>query len=153
MTREQYEHSKQRLDEQLREGIALLEAAHRQQVRALELVWSMSAEEALPSRIPPVEAAASQGRPVSPAQAPSQPRRRGAGELEEEVEEALRNVPEEFDRNDVCQALGYEPERASLYRILQGLKTTGRLSIRQNGSGRVPTIYRKTSEFDSPSQA
>jgi hypothetical protein len=153
MTREQYEHRKQRLDEQLREGIALLEAAHRQQVRALELVWSMSAEEALPSRVPSTEAVAPQGGPVSPAPAPTPPRRRGPGELEEEVEAALRNVPEEFDRNDVCQALGYEPERAALYRVLQRFRTEGRLSVRHNGNGRAPTIYCKTSAFDSPSQA
>jgi hypothetical protein len=113
----------------------------------------MSAEEALPSRVPPAEAAALQGRPVPPDPAPSQPRRRGPGELEEEVEAALRKVPEEFDRNDVCQALGYEPERASLYRILQRFRTEGRISVLQNGNGRAPTIYCKISELDSPSQA
>jgi hypothetical protein len=73
MTREQYEQRKQRLDEQL------LEAAHRQQVRALELVWSMSAEETLPSQVPPAETASPPDGPVSPAPVPSRPRRRGAG--------------------------------------------------------------------------
>ena len=150
MTREQYEQRKQRLDEQLREGIALLEAAHRQQVRALELVWSMSAEEALPSRIPPAETAGARGpEPVvssapPPAPAPSPPRRRGAGELEGEVEEVLAGLPEEFDRNDVCRALGYEPDRGSLYRVLETLRQDGRIAIRNAGSGRVPTRYKKT---------
>ena len=120
------------------------------QVRALEMVWSMSAEEALPSRVPPVETASPDG-PVSPAPVPS--RRRGAGELVDEVEAALRNVPEKFDRSNICQALGYEPDRASLYRVFQKLKEAGTVSVVKFGSGRVPTIYAKTGTFDSPSEA
>jgi len=144
MTREQYEQRKQRLDEQLRSGIELLEAAHRQQVRALEMVWSMSAEEALPSRVPAAEAASLRSVPGAPA--PSRPRRRDAGELEDEVEAALADLPEEFDRNDMCRALGYEPERGSLYRVLEALRMDGRIAIRSAGSGRTPTRYRKTGE-------
>jgi hypothetical protein len=153
MTREQYEQRKQRLDEQLRSGIELLEAAHRQQVRALELVWSMSAEETLPSRVPPVETASPSDGPVSPAPVPSRPQRRGAGELVDEVEATLRNVPDKFDRSDVCQALGYEPDRASLYRVLKKLTEAGTVSVVKFGSGRVPTIYVKTGTSDSPSEA
>jgi hypothetical protein len=73
------------------------------------------------------------------------------GELDDEVEAALRTLPEEFDRNDLCRALGYEPERTSLYRILQDFKKAGRLTEKQRGSGRVPTVYRKTAAFDPPS--
>jgi hypothetical protein len=153
MTREQYEQRKQKLDEQLRSGIELLEAAHQYQVRALELVWSMSAEEALPSRVPPVETAYPPDGPVSPAPVPSRPRRRGAGELVDEVEAVLRNMPEKFDRSDVCQALGYEPDRASLFRVFQKLKEAGTVSVVKYGSGRVPTVYAKTGTFDSPSEA
>jgi len=143
MTREQYEQRKQRLDEQLRSGIELLEAAHRQQVRALELMWSMSAEESLPSRVPSAEEpASSSARPSAPA--PSRPRRRDAGELEDEVEAALADLPEEFDRNDMCRALGYEPERGSLYRVLETLRSDGRIAVRSAGSGRTPTRYKKT---------
>ena len=43
MTHDEYVQRKQRLDEQLRGGIELLQAAHRQQVRALDLVWMTSA--------------------------------------------------------------------------------------------------------------
>jgi len=46
-----------------------------------------------------------------------------------------------FDRNDVCQALGYEPDRNSLFRILNELVQDGRLLIVQRGGGRVPTRY------------
>ena len=44
MTREDYEDRKQRLDEQHRAAIRLLEAAHRQQLRALDLIWMTTAD-------------------------------------------------------------------------------------------------------------
>ncbi|HEV7506943.1 MAG TPA: hypothetical protein VGS07_18780 [Thermoanaerobaculia bacterium] len=68
--------------------------------------------------------------------------------LEEELragQTALATVPEIFDRNDVCRALGYEPDRGSLYRTFQELKAENVIAIRQNGSGKWPTHYRKTS--------
>lgn len=71
----------------------------------------------------------------------------------DEVEVALRNVPEKFDRSDVCQALGYKPDRASLFRALQKLREAGAVSVVKFGSGRVPTIYAKTGTSDSPSEA
>jgi hypothetical protein len=149
MTREQYEQRKRRLDEQLREGVELLGAAHRQQVRALELVWSMDAEETLSSRAPAVETEG--GRESMGAPAPSRIRR-GPGELESAVEAVLGSLPEVFDRNDVCRAIGYEPDRGSLYRILEDLRQAGRISVQQLGSGRVPTRYRKSGALHSPSE-
>ena len=139
MRRDEYEQRKQRLETQLREGIALLESAHRQQIRALELVWMTTAEEDL---TPLAEPAAAWSEPAPPA--PHRSRRRGPGELEEEVESALARVPEVFDRNDICQLLGYEPDRGSLYRVLQELVTEGSLAVQKNGSGKSPTRYRKT---------
>jgi hypothetical protein len=150
MRRDEYEQRKQRLETQLREGIALLEAAHRQQARALELVWMTTAEEDLAfSPEPAAQPAVRSGSP--PAPAPSRPRRRGPGELEGEVEDALAVVPESFDRNDVCRVLGYEPNRGSLYRVLQEFVDAGRLTILQGGSGRTTTRYRKSpGDFPPP---
>src|SRR5215203_577393 len=45
MTRDEYERRKQRIEEQLRAGIELMESAHRAQMRALDLVWMVQAEE------------------------------------------------------------------------------------------------------------
>jgi hypothetical protein len=45
MTRDEYERRKGRLEEQLRAGIELMESAYRAQVRALDLVWMVQAEE------------------------------------------------------------------------------------------------------------
>jgi hypothetical protein len=143
MRREEYEQRKQRLEEQFREGTALLEAAHRQQLRALELVWMTTAEEDLAFGAGPTAEPAAVPRNPSPP-APPRPRRRGAGELEEEVGAALASVPEVFDRNDVCRVLGYEPDRGSLYRILQELVNGGTLTRQRRGSGKATTQYRKT---------
>ena len=73
MTREQYEQRKRRLEEQLRAGIQLLESAYLAQVRALDLVWMLQAEESgagadLPDTslaAPGARAPASQERPVA----------------------------------------------------------------------------------------
>jgi hypothetical protein len=150
MRRDEYEQRKQRLETQLHEGIALLESAHRQQIRALELVWMTTAEEDLAfSPEPAVEpVAVRSGSPPPPA--PSRPRRRGPGELEGEIEDALAVVPESFDRNDVCRVLGYEPNRGSLYRVLQEFVNAGRLTIQQGGSGRTTTRYKKSPDDFPP---
>jgi hypothetical protein len=55
MTHDEYEKRKRRLDEDLRVGVELLEAAHRHQLRALQLVLVATGEEELMS-LPPVMA-------------------------------------------------------------------------------------------------
>lgn len=142
MTRDEYEKRKQRLEDQLREGKELLEAAHRQQLRALEMIWMTTAEEDLPLTGPP--------RAASPAPAPPQPTvparpaRRAAWALQDDVEDALPKLPELFDRNDIRRALGYDPDRTSLFRILQLLVADGILAIHHRGAGKSPSVYRKT---------
>jgi hypothetical protein len=152
MTQNEYEHYKQKLDEQLQSGIELLKAAHAQQVRALELVWTMGRNEepvrmaalAAPEPAPTV--------PATPAQSPRRSRR-GAWDLVNDVEAALASVPEIFDRNDVLRALGYEPDRGSLYRALQELAREGIIAIESLGSGRVTTKYRKAGASHSPPES
>src|SRR5262245_48284656 len=151
MTRDEYEDRRRRLDEQLRAGVELLEAAHRQQVRALELVWMATAEgavtiPALPadsSFPPPVSQPAAAPAPAPPAPPPKR-RRRYAFELQDEVRAALARVPDVFDRNQLCQALGYEPDRGSLYRVLWELIKDGALTLEERGGGRTPSRYKKT---------
>lgn len=132
MTQREYELRRQRLDDQLREGVELLEAAHRQQLRALELVWQMSAED--PVAVPEPPAAAG----------PPPPPRRGTPEVMADLDHALERLPEDFDRNDVCEALGYEPDRHVLYRVLQQAQAEGLIRAMESGSGQRTTRYRKT---------
>jgi hypothetical protein len=139
MTREEYERQKHLLEEQLRAGVELLEAAFRHQLRALDLVWAATGGEpvAVP-RVPEVPAVT----PVPPT--PPSPARRRAWQLQGEVEAALERVPEVFDRNDICRALGSEPDRASLYRTLEILVQEGTLAVNSEGTGNQPKRYKKT---------
>lgn len=144
MTRNQYEQHKRRLEEQLRAGIQLLENAYQAQIRALDLVWMLQAEadaqeayvspEPAPAPSPPKEE-----RPLPP----SRPRRREPGELDDEIRGALPRLSETFTRRDVCHALGYEPDRGSLYRVLQDLVREGSLRVESTGTGQKPTVYRR----------
>ena len=144
MTRDEYERRKRRLEEEMRAGMELLEAAHRYQLRALELVWVATGGDGA-AIIPPPVVAPSALEPASPLAAePPRSGRRKAGELREAVQTALAQVPEVFNRNHVCAALGYNPDRGSLYRVLQELQEEGTLVMKSRGDGSVPTTYRKT---------
>lgn len=130
MTREEYEASKARIEEQLRAGVELLQAAYRQQMAALDLVWGAGTEEQ-PAAIVPASVE------ESPA-----PRRR-AGELYNEVAKAVLNVPEVFHRGHVCDQLGYQLDRGSLFRALREMVQEGLLAIQSPGDNRRPTLYRR----------
>jgi hypothetical protein len=144
MTREQYEQRKRRLEEQLQAGIQLLESAHQAQVRALDLVWMLQAEEGAAG--PVAEAASLSSPEPSPAPPPSPSPHRSPRHLEDDLRAVLPRLPERFTRADACAALGYEPDRGNLYRILQDLVRERRLRVESVGSGRKATIYRKTDE-------
>jgi hypothetical protein len=148
MRQREYELRKQKLDEQLREGIELLQAAHRHQLRALELVWQMAAEEPGEELEPEPSAAV----PPAPAEPPSPPRR-STWEVAADLDEALVRVPEVFDRNDLCAVLGYEPDRNVLYRALQQALIDGRVRREEAGSGQRSTKYRRLRASGSPPEA
>ncbi|HWM90148.1 MAG TPA: hypothetical protein VN493_05225 [Thermoanaerobaculia bacterium] len=156
MTRDEYERRKGRLEEQLRSGIELLETAHRAQMRALDLVWMVQAEEdtgtswsetALPSSGGPAPPAPASREPLPP---PDPPRRRRAPEVDADVRAAFARLPKTFTRRDVCEALGYEPERGALYRTLQDLTRNGIVRVETPGGGQRATAYRKTGADPSP---
>jgi hypothetical protein len=148
MRQREYELRRQKLDEQLREGIELLQAAHRQQLRALELVWQMTAEE--PGEEPDPEPPGVV--PPTPA-APPPPPRRSTWQVAADLDEALARVPEVFDRNDLCDVLGYEPDRNVLYRALQQALIDGRVRREEAGSGQRSTKYRRLRASGSPPDA
>jgi hypothetical protein len=144
MTREQYEQRKRRLEEQLRAGIQLLESAHQAQVRALDLVWMLQAEEIAAEPMAETAEVAPPSPEPTPAPAPSPAPRRGTGHLENDLRTALPRLPGQFTRGDVCAALGYEPDRGTLHRLLQELVREGSVRVESVGSGRRATIYRRT---------
>ena len=157
VTREQYNLHKRRLEEQLQAGIQLLESAYQAQIRALDLVWMLHAEEmgieapqAAPALSPPVAPAVPAPATEPPLPPPIAPRRRTPGEVSDDVLAALPRLPELFTRGDVCEALGYEPDRAILYRILQELRQEGSIDVDSPGAGQRATVYRRIGASDSP---
>jgi hypothetical protein len=148
VTREHYEQSKRRLEEQRRAGVEVVEAAYQAQVRALDLVWMLQGEGADGGL--PVSA----GPPAAPAQrapvvSPPQPPRRRSDEVEADVRAALAGLPETFNRNDVCRAMGYEPDRGVLYRTMTKLVQGGVLRLESPGDGRKAGVYRRAGAASS----
>jgi hypothetical protein len=148
MTQAEYEHSKQRLEEQRRAGVELVERAHEAQMRALELVWMLQGGTV--SATLPAGAATTAPPPQAPPISPEQPRHRKGPEVEDEVYGKFWELPEVFTRRDVCRVLGYEPDRAVLHRILKKLLGDGFTSLEFKGDGQRPAKYRKTGKERSP---
>lgn len=149
MTRNEYEQRKQRLEQQLRAGIELLESAYRAQGRALDLVWMLQAEEAVAGPVLDAPTPAKQ----EPLPAANVPRRRRPDEVIADLNETFWRLPKTFTRGDVCEALGYEPERGGLYRILQGMVKDGLVRVESLGEGKRATVYRKIEPADSAQDA
>ncbi|HBL29857.1 MAG TPA: hypothetical protein DD490_23720, partial [Acidobacteria bacterium] len=103
MTHEQYAQHKRQLDEPLRAGIQLLEAAHQAQVRALDFVWMLQSGTGLAAPPAPVPDAAP--REAVPPSARPEPQV-FLVDLVAEVREALPDLPELFTGADVSAALG-----------------------------------------------
>ena len=140
MTREQYEEQKRRLAEQHRSLVEMVDSAYQSQLRALDMVWRMMSGEGATDLRPAPAPPAAPPRAVAPA--PPARRRRRAGELYQEVLAALAHLPDLFAFSDVCHALGYNPDRGSLYRTLQELKDLGYIALHSRGTGQQPTRYR-----------
>jgi hypothetical protein len=147
----EYQQLRRQLDEELRAGLEMLQAGHRAKVEALDARWEaeVGAEPASGPAVPePAAPPMPQRVPaISPTPSPSARLRLGAGELLEDVEAALTRVGEEFQQRDLCRALGYEPHRGSLHRVLRELEGEGVLEIRRPGFGRRASLYRKTGKI------
>jgi hypothetical protein len=154
MRHDEYERRRRALEAQFREDVELLRAGYQAKLRALEMIWMASPEEALPAEAPvlgssetlrlsetlPVSETAPPHRPP-PEPAPAPARRRG--QVAADVEAILPELPEEFEKQDVLRALGYEPPRATLYRVLEQLVLDGRTVTSHFSTGHTPTRYRK----------
>ena len=143
MIHNEYEQAKRRLEESRRAGVELVEIAYQAQMRSLEMVWNLLGR---PRRqLSPLQGT----RDGRSRRARANPSAAGAaqatagGEVEEELRRIYPQLPETFGRRDINALLGYEPERAGLYRILAELSTKGALVIVKPALGRTPAVYRK----------
>ncbi len=138
MDHAEYRRLRRQLDEELRAGIEMLRAGHRAKVEALEALWI---EPAVETMMPAVEPAVREA-PVRAAAEPPDGRR-SPGEIRAEVEAALAKLGEVFEKGDLCRAMGYEPRRSSLHRVIEEMLDDGALEVESLGSGRRPTRYRR----------
>jgi hypothetical protein len=137
LIRDEYETRKRRLEEELRAGMELLQASFQTQVRALEMVWIGGGGE-------PVSTLPAAPGPTAAAPEVKRPARRTPEQLADDFFDVLKDLPEPFDRGDIRRAIGYEPERVALYRLLTELVREGELRIESRGEGRRATTYRRT---------
>lgn len=149
MKREEYERARQRILEERAAALELMETAYDAQLRALELVWTTHGQggftPAILRRVP-------ESAPPPPP-APPPPRRASRfspEELENRILEALDRLPDPFDRNEVCKALGLPLDRGLLYRALRRLADDGILEILDRGKGRSAALYRKSEHYEKP---
>ncbi|HEY0552837.1 MAG TPA: hypothetical protein VGG20_01120, partial [Thermoanaerobaculia bacterium] len=132
----EYEQAKRRLEDSRRAGVDLVETAYRAQMAALEVVWKLVGS-------PPGDAPPAAPETPPPPLPPAQRKRRPGGEVKEELLRIYPQLPETFGRADIHALLGYEAERASLYRTLSELSKKGTLVIVKHAVGRTPAVYRK----------
>ena len=125
MKRSEYEQRRRALEETFEAEIATVRAAQQIRRRAFEALWLTDLEEDAPSQVP--------AAPPSPPPAPPQ--------ISDALEEVLPRLPEVFDKNDVVRLLGWNPPRATLFRVLDNLVFSGRLTVKHYGGGRRTKTY------------
>lgn len=149
MTREEYERAKQRITEERTAALELMETAYDAQLRALELVWTTHGQGSFTPAI--LRRAPEPAPPPPPATRLSRRASRiSPEELENRIVETLDRLPDPFDRNDICNALGLPLDRGLLYRALQRLTDDGLLQILDRGEGRRAARYRKNEHNKTP---
>lgn len=65
------------------------------------------------------------------------------GQVVDDLDTILPQLPEVFDARDVVRALGYKPPRATLYRAISRLLADDRVVREREGLGPRPTSYRR----------
>jgi hypothetical protein len=149
----EYERYRQQLDAQLRADVELVYEAYRAKLRAYETVARARGEDFTPlpeAELPPGLRPAPTPAPAppvpmtAPALAPGSrsPKSRDH-QVEASVLAAIETLPARFDKFDLVKALGFEPRRSTLHRVLRLLVREGVLHVETEAAGRYPTVYRK----------
>jgi hypothetical protein len=153
MTREEYEERRRALEEQHRADVALLNAAQELRLRSLERLWregfegerATVAPDTSVTVAPPVTTVR---EPVPTAVDPAPKPMRERYSVVNDLEAALPDLPEVFDRRDIIRVLGYVPARTTLLRALGMLKKEGAVAIEDPSPGGLTTSYRKLGSSD-----
>ena len=78
-----------------------------------------------------------------PLPPPAAPVRRPPGQAQADIEAVLPRIPEVFEKRDLVRAIGYEPSRATMLRVIADLLLHHRIKVIEPSDGRLPTKYRK----------
>ena len=149
MDSQEYERRRQAIQAQLQADLDLIRAGYEAKLRALETIWlsaptgdpaAAPTSETAPSETPTSETALSE----TPSEAPARISRRG--DVLRDVRAVLPRLPEVFERKDVVQALGYQPPRATLYRVLATLQEKKEITVVRYGDERSQAQYRRREE-------
>jgi hypothetical protein len=148
MTREEYEERRRALEEQHRADVALLNAAQELRLRSLERLWREGVEGEPDAAAPDAFAAVAQPvtdvrEPAPRAAYPALKPMRERYSVVNDLEAALPDLPEVFDRRDIIRALGYAPARTTLLRALGMLAKEGAIDVEDPSAGGITTRYRK----------
>jgi hypothetical protein len=149
--RERY---RRELERQLRADVEMLVAAYRAKLRAYDLLAQLRGEAGEDGSWPPLdvsfgplpEAAPGPFPPAAqPASAAAAQRRKRykPSEVQNAAYAAFRKVGDLFVTDDLIQAMGFTPHRATLNRILLDLQHDGYIDIARRGTGQQATRYRK----------
>jgi len=152
MRQSEYEQRRRALEAQFQADVELLRAGYQAKLRALDMIWLASMDEALPAAPPPLPAPEPlqllesapdpETPPETPAAAAPEPALR-PGQVRYDLEDIFADLPEEFEKRDVVRLLGYEPPRSTLNRALSELLLAKRAKIVRYSEGHNRTRYRK----------
>lgn len=155
MSPEDYERYRRQLEEQLRADVELLYEAYRTKLRAYETVWRTRLEMAgavdwqpAPPLATTLPAPASlqalpAGATAADRSAKHRPRAKANG-LYNDLLDALPYLEGPFDTKDIARAVGYEPRRSTLWRVLSDLVHEKHIVQVELSDGKKPAKYRRT---------
>jgi hypothetical protein len=156
MRHSEYERRRRALEEQCRADLELVRAAYEAKIRALEMLWLVAPEAGVLTANPTNLLSGETSPPEEPPsrqalhlpEPPAPPVRRQRGQTQAEIEATLPSLPEVFNKEDVIQALGYEPSRPTLNRAFVHLLHLKRIVMEMPSIGNEPTRYRRLPDAD-----
>jgi hypothetical protein len=129
MKSDHYELLRRQAEEDLERGVEVLRAAHRERLKAIEVLRLVGGNGDLPS---------------VPSGQPEPRRRRGA--LLKEMDRILERLEDQFEGpkvDDVAAALSIATSRAARARVLRQMEDEGKIVKVEEGQGTKPDVYRK----------
>jgi hypothetical protein len=160
MTSREYEQRRRAIEEQCQADLDLIRAGCQAKLRALERVWLHSSGDGETPLPVPSETVLGKTvlsgilsgtvlRETVPSETPDGGAARVSrwGDVLSDVKAVFSDLPEIFDKNDLCQAIGYKPSRGTLLRVLDALqKEEKKVAVAYQSDGGRQTQYRKVTE-------